>query len=133
MPSSGTRFLGSTVVFWADIHYSSVNVVIKITRPILSEEPIVMVCKGAEIEWCDTIQTALSKMVLTRICSNVRYLRTIASGLGSPANHLQCSNIPTRKVDGTSFHTVSDASIMMRVEFCGVAAEWEIPTISRKD
>ncbi|KAF4764913.1 hypothetical protein HAV15_003344 [Penicillium sp. str.  len=49
----------------------SVNLAIRISRPILQRQAsIVEVCKGAEIEWCDTIQTALSKTVLTRSCSN---------------------------------------------------------------
>lgn len=54
---------------------SSVNLVIKIARPILQRQAsIVEVRKGAEADWCGAIQTALSKTVLTRSCSNVRSL-----------------------------------------------------------
>ncbi|CAG7932370.1 unnamed protein product [Penicillium olsonii] len=65
-PNSGS---GHTSVLFAI--ECSVNLVIRIARPILQRQAsIVEVCKGAEIEWCDTIQTALSKTVLTRSCSN---------------------------------------------------------------
>ncbi|KAJ5593484.1 hypothetical protein N7537_010388 [Penicillium hordei] len=65
-PNSGS---GHTSVLFAI--ECSVNLVIRIARPVLQRQAsIVEVCKGAEIAWCDTIQTALSKTVLTGSCSN---------------------------------------------------------------
>jgi hypothetical protein len=70
-------------VICVDTPYSSVNLIISIARPILQRQAsIVEVSKVAEIEWCDTIQTALSKTVLTRTCSNVSLLRNIDCVLG---------------------------------------------------
>ncbi|KAJ5865198.1 uncharacterized protein N7529_007114 [Penicillium soppii] len=101
-PNSGS---GHTSVLFAI--ECSVNLVIRIARPILQRQAsIVEVCKGAEIEWCDTIQTALSKTVLTRSCSNVSCVLTIAMN-HEPTDDLQCSNIPTQKTDGISFHILS--------------------------
>ncbi|KAJ5151595.1 hypothetical protein N7492_009890 [Penicillium capsulatum] len=49
----------------------AVNLVIEIARPILKHEAMtVEVSHDAEIDWCDTIQSALSKTVLTQSCSN---------------------------------------------------------------
>lgn len=91
----------------ANICHSSVNLVIRIARPILQRQAsIVEVCKGAEIEWCDTIQTALSKTVLTRSCSNVSCLPIIVMN-HAPADDLQWSNILTQKRDGISSHILS--------------------------
>ncbi|KAF4772450.1 hypothetical protein HAV15_002030 [Penicillium sp. str.  len=65
-PNSGS---GHTSVLFA--MECSVNLVIKIARPILQRQAsIVEVRKGAEADWCGAIQTALSKTVLTRSCSN---------------------------------------------------------------
>lgn len=55
------------------LNYSSINLVIEIARPILKREALLVeVSRDAELEWCDTMQSALSKTVLTQSCSNVR-------------------------------------------------------------
>ena len=55
---------------------SSVNLVIEIARPVLNQRAAtVEVCEDAALEWCDTIQSALSKTVLTHSCSNVSACR----------------------------------------------------------
>lgn len=90
------------------LEYSAINLVIEIARPILKREALVVeVSNDAELEWCDTIQSALSKTVLTQSCSNVRLDPTRVFFL---LEHTlttidYCSNIPTRKVAGTSFRT----------------------------
>jgi hypothetical protein len=51
----------------ADLRCSSVNLFIMIARPILQPQAsIAEASKVAEIEWRDTLQTALRKTVLTR-------------------------------------------------------------------
>ncbi|KAJ5766713.1 uncharacterized protein N7511_004329 [Penicillium nucicola] len=65
-PNSGS---GHTSVLFAI--ECSVNLIIRIARPILQRQAsVVEVSKGAEVEWSDTMQTALSKTVLARTCSN---------------------------------------------------------------
>lgn len=60
-------------VICVDIRYSSVNLVIRSTSYTSATGINREVSKEAVTEWCDMIQTALSKMVLTRTCSNVSF------------------------------------------------------------
>ncbi|KAK5790633.1 hypothetical protein VI817_007920 [Penicillium citrinum] len=65
-PNSGS---GHTSVLFAI--ECSIDLVIKVARPVLKNQATaVEVCKEAETGWCDTIQSALSKTVLGRTCSN---------------------------------------------------------------
>jgi hypothetical protein len=55
---------------------SSVDFVIKVTRPILERRAaFIEVRQDAEKDWCDTVQGALRQTVLTKSCLNVSYSR----------------------------------------------------------
>jgi hypothetical protein len=54
---------------------SSVDLVIKVVRPILEKRAAsIEVRRDAEKDWCDTIQGALRRTILTRSCQNVSEL-----------------------------------------------------------
>jgi hypothetical protein len=55
---------------------SATNLVINLVKPILERRVVsVEVREKAEIGWCEEVQGALRKTVLTRSCSNVRDVR----------------------------------------------------------
>lgn len=90
--------------------YSSIDLVIKVARPVLKNQATtVEVCKEAETGWCDTIQSALSKTVLGRSCSNVctQVILVCLTKTSTIAKSTKHSNTLIQRLDGTSSLTHS--------------------------
>lgn len=83
-------------------HNSSINLVVQIVRPVLEQKAVMVeVCKEAEDEWCETIQSALRKTVLTDNCSNVRTIYIPQKQRDGPSTkEMRYSNIPIPKPGG---------------------------------
>jgi hypothetical protein len=84
---------------------SSVNLIIKIARPVLiGQACTVEVHKGAEVDWTGRVQSTIRKTVLSGNCSNVgRLLEFVIQNMGFWLI-IPFSTIRTQKVAGTFFH-----------------------------
>lgn len=87
---------------------SSTELIIKLAQPVLNRRAAAVEADGnAEREWCETIQGALRKTVLTKSCSSVRHPRRQPRRITA---NLVSSTSPTPTRAGTSFPILSALS-----------------------
>lgn len=81
--------------------YSSADLVMRLARPILKgHASSIEVRQDAERGWCEVIQYALRRTVLTGSCSNVNILNPMLHYLKENFTDASFSNFLTLRLDG---------------------------------